>query len=426
MVGVSGGPDSVALLAALASLQDGRWRLGAAHVNHELRGAESKEDARFVARLAKSFDVPCFVVEGRVGPGGNLEERARERRYARLTEIARREGFNILATAHTADDQAETVLLRLLRGAGTAGLSGIAPQRADGILRPLLGCTRAEVLAFLRRRGLRYRNDRTNRSLRFTRNRIRRSLLPRLAREFNARIREALARTADLLREDEAYLEEAARRAAKRLTRGERLDGRRFGGLAAALQRRVVRRWLAERRGDLRAVGADHVERVRSLAASGSEGSRISLPGGIVSKSRGLLIWGEEARVEMGFRRTLVPGAIVEIAGWRIRCRSTRAATPRRKPSPWRAVFDAEALGDLRFGVRSPLPGDRIRPMGLGGSKKLQDVFVDAKVPRSERAGWPIVHGDDTILWVPGLVRAESGRVTSRTRRIVVIEARRT
>ena len=424
LAAVSGGADSVALLAALAALRNSEWRLGAAHVNHKLRGRESEADARFVARVAKGLSVPVYLAEARIAPGANLEERAREQRYGRLVEIARSEKFHFLATAHTIDDQAETVLLRLLRGAGTGGLSGIAPERPDGILRPMLTCTRDEVLEFLRRRGLRFRRDRTNRSILFTRNRIRRFLLPRLAREFNPAIRETLARTAELLRDDEAFLEETARRAARRFCRDSRLNGRNFDRLAPALQRRVIRVWLSSRRGHLRSISAAHVEHVRALAAGKTGGARISLPGGKVSRSGGFLVWEEPLRLGRSYRRKLTPSRATEVAGWNIFCRCEESVRRRPIPGRWRAVFDEKALGKLHLEVRPPAAGDRLRPLGLGGSKKLQDVFVDAKVPREDRADWPIIHQGETILWIPGLVRSEVAPVTRLTRRVVVFEAR--
>jgi tRNA(Ile)-lysidine synthase len=423
-VAVSGGPDSVALAAALTGL-DGSRRLALAHVNHGLRAAESDADARFVERLGRRLGLQVFVLDGVVPAGGNLEERARERRYAELVALARREGFRALATGHTLDDQAETVLLRLLRGAGVTGLVGIAPDRRDGVVRPLLGCSRHDVLEFLSRRRFDFRRDRSNRSLVFTRNRIRRSLLPRLEREFNPAIREILARTAELLRDDEDWLEAAARRAGRRAQRGEALDAENVRRLAPALQRRVIRQWLTARRGDLRRVTADHVEAVRKLACFGRDAERISLPGGTVSRSRGDLRWGTAPPQRAAGTRRLQLNQTLIAGQWRIRSRREALAShPRPRPGRWRAVFDDRVLGRRRIGVRSPAPGDRVRPLGLGGSRKLQDVFVDAKVPRSERGAWPVVYAGRTILWLPGLVRSDVAPLIARSRYVLVIEAR--
>ena len=421
LVAVSGGPDSVALLAGLVALGSGRWRIGVAHVNHGLRGADSDRDERFVSTLAERFELDVFVLAGRIVPGANLEERARELRYRLLLEAARSGGYRRVATGHTLDDQAETFLLRLLRGAGARGLTSIAPLRADGVIRPLLDLERAEVLAFLDRRGLRHRRDRSNVDPRFTRNRIRRRLLPLLEREFNPSVRRALARTADLLTDEDALLERMARARLASVARADRLDTRGWSRMPFAIARRVVRLWLERLRGDLAGTSAEHVERVVALGR-GNTGGTVSLPRGEVRRSGGNLRW-----IETGKRRAvrprataLVPSSDHAFGGFRFRVREVpRARGPR--PSLWRALFDAAAVtGPLT--VRPSRPGDRIRPHGLGGTKKLQDVFVDRRVDRERRAGYPIVVGGDAVLWVPGLVRADAAIVTTKTRRVLVVE----
>lgn len=425
LVAVSGGPDSMALLAALFALGAGRWRLGVAHVNHRLRGLDSERDEAFVARVAAAFEVPFHRADAPVARAGNVEENARERRYAALLGIAKAGGYRRIATGHTLDDQAETVLHRLLRGAGGAGLCAIAPVRHDGVVRPLLGCGRAEVVAFLRRHRLSWHEDRSNRSVRFTRNRIRNELLPLLERDFNPRVRAALARTAELSRADEDFLGRLAARAFRTARRQGGLDRARLLRLPEALQRRVLRLWLAERRGGLDELTADHVERARSLACAGRGAA--SLPGGRVRCSAGTLRWecGAAPAVRPLAAVLLPIGGRLEVGGWRLAAELWPGRGSRPRPGRWRAVFDARALGAAALGVRGPKPGDRLRPLGLGGSKKLQDVFVDAHVPREERAGWPILHHGAEILWVPGIVRAETARIEGGAGAAVVVEARR-
>jgi tRNA(Ile)-lysidine synthase len=363
-----------------------------------------------------------YVADGALAGGGNLEERARTRRYELLSQIARRERFRRVATGHTLDDQAETVLHRLIRGSGLGGLAGIHPERADGIVRPLLDVSRRDVLEFLRRRGLRHRTDRSNEGRRFTRNQIRRLVLPLLETEFNPAIKAALGRLADLARDDEAVLDDIAGRGARSLVARGGLDCATLARLPAALQRRIVRVWLASSRGDVRAIELEHVERVRELATTGGEGKRLALPGGLVLHNGGMLWWRHAAPVSRRYVRTLDAGGEVAVHGWRLRARAVRDGA---KPGPWRAVFDARALQDATLTVRSAKPGDRIRPLGLGGSKKLQDVFVDAKVPRMQRAGWPVIETAGRILWVPGLVRSDFAPVGSERRGLLVIEAER-
>jgi tRNA(Ile)-lysidine synthase len=422
LVAVSGGPDSVALLLALGELGRGAWRIGVAHVNHHLRGRESDRDQRLVERLARRLGYAMHVAHAKPRGEANLEERARQARYRALLAIARRRGYRRIATAHTLDDQAETVLHHVVRGTGGTGLGGVQPQRADGVIRPLLGVSRAQVMEFLGHRNVRHRVDRSNRDPRFTRNRLRARVLPLLERELNPRVKEALGRLAELSREDEDLLESVARRAGRRVGRGGRLSCAGLAGIHPALQRRVVREWLTRVRDAANRVELGHVERVRALARAGREGQGLSLPGGSVLRRGGNLEWSPRRARPAGYRRELMAGREVLVAGWRVRARSLPRTV---SPGPWRAIFDAGKLEGSRLRVRSPKPGDRIRPLGLGGSRKLQDVFVDAKVPRHERATWPILETGGVIAWVPGLVRGEVALVERTTRRLLVVEALR-
>jgi tRNA(Ile)-lysidine synthase len=421
LVAVSGGPDSTALFAALVEIGRGRWRVGAAHVNHRLRGRDSERDQRFAERLAARLGCTFHAVEAPIVGGQNLEERAREKRYAALLGIARDGRYRRVATGHTLDDQAETVLHRASRGAGIAGLGGIHPERADGVIRPLLDVSRADVLRFLNRRGLRYRMDRTNASPRFTRNRIRRLLLL-LEREVNPAVRSALGRLADLARDDEMALENLAHKHARSAIRDGALDAAQLLRSPAGIQRRILRRWLAEVRGGEKGIGFMHVERVRALASDPREGRTIVLPGGSVTYDRGRLHFNLRPNRPPRYLRGLPREGSVDLPSWHLR---VRTAGRRIAPGPWRAVFDLAALDGRAIVVRSPRPGDRLRPLGLGGSKKLQDVFVDAKVPRGERPSWPVVEQGGSILWVPGLARSDRALVEPRSRKLLVVEANR-
>ena len=423
LVAVSGGPDSVALLTALAALLEGRSRMGVAHVNHRLRGAESARDERFVVALAARLGLDLVILDGRVSQGGNLEERAREIRYRLLLEAAREGGYEKIATGHTRDDQAETFLLRLLRGAGARGLAGIPSARADGVIRPLLDVRRRDVVAFLARRNLRFRRDRSNADPHFTRNRVRRRLLPMLEREFNPRIRDTLARTAEILAEEDELLDAKAERRLARSTRDERLDVAALRNSPAAIARRVVRLWLERVRGSRRGPSGEHVDAVLVLA-EGTKGGSLTLPGGIVRKSGSFLRWlGRKTPVNLP-RRSIalsIPGEAA-FGEYHFRAREVRARAAR--PSRWRAVFDADVLA-RRLDVRVPRAGDRVRPIGLGGTKKLQDVFVDARVDREIRATYPVVERAGEIIWVPGLVRSDVAPVTNASRRVVVLACAR-
>ncbi|WP_248344806.1 tRNA lysidine(34) synthetase TilS [Anaeromyxobacter paludicola] len=273
LVALSGGPDSTALLAALAALERAGElaRLSAVHVDHGLRpgsAAEADACAELCARLDVAFHRRAVEVAR-----GNVQSRARLARYAALRAVALEAGATRIATGHTRTDQAETVLHRLLRGAGARGLGAIPPKRGL-LVRPLLDRSRAEVRAFLRDEGLPWLEDPSNESPRYTRNRIRRELLPALAR-FNPAFEEALARTADLLRDDDRALERIARREAGALAWA---DARRVRVLPLAVRRRAVRRLWKAATGSRRGLSASHVEAVLGLFDRAGPG-RISLPG---------------------------------------------------------------------------------------------------------------------------------------------------
>jgi tRNA(Ile)-lysidine synthase len=288
VLGLSGGADSVALLDALSLLSRPRgFRLVAAHLDHRLRPG-SQEDVAFCAELCRQLGVVLRVgaadVRGRAErDGGGLEQAARRERYAFLRSVCEQEQAAALAVAHTRDDQAETLLLRLLRGAGATGLGAMRPRSGD-LLRPLLAVSRAEVLAHLRARALPWREDPTNADPAHRRNRVRHELLPYLEQRFNPRVREALARAAALLADDAAYLRDAAAALLKRIGREEpaglRLRRAGLAGAPRAVARAALRQALAREAGG-RPLAAAHVERVLQLACGAeATGRTLPLPGG--------------------------------------------------------------------------------------------------------------------------------------------------
>jgi tRNA(Ile)-lysidine synthase len=290
VVALSGGPDSVALLDALATLARPRgFRLVAAHLDHRLR-PESADDASFCAALCASLGVPIRTGSADVRARaerdrGGLEQAARRERYSFLRRVREEEAAVAIAVAHTRDDQAETLLLRLLRGAGATGLAGMRLRRGD-IVRPLLEVSREDVLAHLRERGLVFREDATNAQLVHRRNRVRHELLPYLAAHFNPRVREALARTAGLLADEAAYLRGEAEQLLVRIAREEEgavvLRRAALDQAPPPLARVAIRQAIAQA-GGLRQLGAVHIERVlRLVRAAAPSGRSLPLPGGRV------------------------------------------------------------------------------------------------------------------------------------------------
>jgi tRNA(Ile)-lysidine synthase len=391
LVALSAGPDSTALVSALAALRD-LGEVGPVHalfVDHGLRPGVEAEASSARATCARLL-VPFRAVRVVVGKG-NVQAAARRARYAALRREAARVGAVRIATGHTRTDQAETVLLRLLRGAGARGLSGIPPRRGE-VVRPLIDRGRAEGLAWLSRRGLEWRDDPTNASPRYTRNRLRLEIWPRLL-ELNPSLEAALARTADLLRDDERAL---AARARALLKAAPTLEVARLRRAPRAVVRRVIRRLAFEAGGRAAVPEASHVE--RALELLDGEGDRqVELRAGLVTSRRG--------------RRL----SVAKGAGGRVPVAAPLPLAPVPIPGPGR--YRLEALGlTLEVAVatgsavgwpllaRTRRPGDRIRPSGGRGSKTLKAWLIDRKVARERRESLlVVVDGAGRVVAIPEL-----------------------
>ncbi len=377
-VAVSGGADSVCLLDVLAALAPAHgWALTVLHLNHGWRGDTSDEDARFVGRLAARYGFRCVVerMEGAV-PESNLEARGREARRRFFAAQMAALPLDRIATGHTLDDQAETVLFRALRGAGPGGLAGILPVTAEGIVRPLLEMDRAAVGEYLRERGLEWREDATNSDVRFRRNALR-AVLPELSRLVNPEARQALARLANIALEEEAYWERLTGEAGSRVWREEdgalvaRIEELMGGG--RALARRLVRRAMGRLRGGLRAIDHDHVERVLAMAERERGEGRMDLPGMVAERSCGWLRLGA-GPVET-LREKHLTGDVV-VRGWR--------------------------AGDLYDG----------RP--------FRDRLRARNVPRWRRTRWRVAAAGRELLWAEGFGWSAAGwAISSRVRKLL-------
>ncbi|MFH1135622.1 MAG: tRNA lysidine(34) synthetase TilS [Pseudomonadota bacterium] len=358
-----------------------------------------------------------------------MEEAARQARYAFLTEVRAEIGARYVVVGHTADDNAESVLLNLLRGAGPLGLSGIPPRR-DWILRPLLSFRRGEILSYLGARGLAFVEDETNQDRRFLRNRVRRGLIPLLLEDFNPRLVEALNRTAALIRDEErvwtGLLAAAGREVGRRTEAGSvSFDAAALAAGERAVARRLIRAAVLEVQGTIRAWGLDAVEAVLDLAAEGR--GRLDLPGRARAWVEGgrLYLGIPPARKPTGFSYVLpVPGRLkVPEAGLVITARRSDAVPEPavlHQLGPDRAVLDA---GSLRppLTVRSVRPGDRFQPLGFSGTRKLSDFFIDKKIPAPRRPFVPLVCDGDGVVWVGGFRSAERTRVGPGATSVVML-----
>jgi tRNA(Ile)-lysidine synthase len=451
IIALSGGADSVALLH-LARELDAAGDLvlaGAAHLNHQLRGADADEDERFCADLAARLGVPIEIERVDVRALArrdkqSVEDAGRRARYAFLERAADRLGADVIAVAHTRDDQAETFLLRLFRGAATRGLAGIRP-RAGRVVRPMLDLGRSEVREYLAARQIAFREDASNQDLSNPRNRVRHELIPYLESHFSPSIATVLAREAELARVDEETLQaEAIKIADQIVLRDEgrraalRLEVSALRSVDPALASRVVRDALA-RFGRDRFISFDHVQRVLALAMDDSErdGDAVDLPGQravregatirlMPSAGRGRR--GGDAAANSFSVPLSIPGEVLlDRQGWAIGAERLEPGQAERSwPARGPRVGIAAAPVALPLVVRSRRPGDRFRPLGAPGVRKLQDFLVDRKVPREERDGLPIVvDGRDRIVWVAGQAVAEDFRVTDPSQGVLLLTIRR-
>jgi tRNA(Ile)-lysidine synthase len=432
LVAVSGGPDSMALLHTLWRLRETlALKLFAAHLNHQMR-AGATQDAQFVAASARdlgirciceTIDVPMYQRHHKLSP----EDAARRVRYAFLRATAARLGADRIAVGHTAEDQAETVLLHLLRGSGLRGLCGIPPVR-EPIIRPLIRVHRRDILDYLRAHRLPYREDPSNHQRRYTRNRIRLDLLPTLQQHYNPRLVEALCTTAQLLADDEATLQTEARQRflSARLPavpEQVRLQIDALTSLPPTLQRRVLREALAEVMGGLQGVTHSHIAAIMALLRSGAGNKYLGLPQGVIVERRYavLLIHRQAPSAALDVDVPLpVPGACrLGVLGVTIVADLLpHEATARSFPTGDVAWLDADRVGrDVR--VRTRRPGDRLQPLGSVYAKKLKAFLIDAKVPRAVRDRLPLVVTGAGIAWVAGVRPAEWAKVTPDTRVIL-------
>jgi tRNA(Ile)-lysidine synthase len=439
LLAVSGGADSVALAWLFHDLA-GRRRAdvaGLVHVHHGLRGADADEDEAFVVALGARLGWPVAVERVQLGAGGergSVESRARAARYAAFDRAADRLGAARVATAHTLDDQAETVLLRLLRGAGTRGLSGIRPARGR-FVRPLLACRRQALRDWLIARTEPWREDASNADVAIARNRIRHTLVPVVDAVAPGGVR-AIARVADLLRLDEAVLSELSAAALARAGRagraaaGVELDVTALSPLPPALAARAARQVL-EAAAPGRFFTLRHVQAVARLWSADKSQGHLDLPGVVVSRRGARLVVEPAGPARQPERRPFrhvleVPGSVdVPEAGVSIHARLAPRAGE-ASGLTGRAVAEIGRGGlALPLVVRSRLPGDRVRPIGAPGRRKLQDVLVDRRVPRDRRDAVPIVaDAAGRIVWVAEVVVAEDARVQGPLEGVVILELR--
>jgi len=452
LVGVSGGPDSVALLHILQHLtSDYGLRLAVAHLNHGLR-KEADDEAEFVASLSAGLGLACYIKKEDVSHYRHrhrlsLEEAARMRRYAFYDDIASRHHFDKIALGHQADDNAELVLMFMIRGSGPVGFAGIPPVRADRIIRPLIRLPRRDILDYLKTIDFAYVTDHSNRDMRFMRNRIRNHLVPLLRGSYNPKISEALNRLADIQREEQDWIEGIV----DTLYRDVRLtdDANRLHlsitqlmRQPKAAQRRIIRKAIGELKGDMRRISFAHVRAAVDLLSVDRPDGMLDLPDGImlerlgnvlnVSKRSGPARPKTDA-LEENYPLTFCysvkkPDEVaVIITVEEIDCRvifstvAGGASENLRQAGQQVAFFDMNSL-HFPLTLRNIRAGDRFRPFGLQGTQKIKKYLIDHKVPREKRRACPVLLNGGCIIWLMGYRLADVCRVTPATREILRAE----
>ena len=451
LVGVSGGPDSLCLLDSL-------WQLGyslvVAHLDHGLR-PESGDEAQVVRRAVKSLgapfelrkvDVEAFAASNSL----SLEEAARTLRYRFLFELAGLHQAQAVAVGHTADDQVETVLMHLLRGAGLSGLKGMAYRslpnswsREIPLVRPLLGIWRSEVEAYNVERGLQPAQDPSNLDTRFYRNRLRHELIPYLE-SYNPRLRQAIWRTADVLREDHTVLEGVVQAAWEASVLEQGAGYVSFKSQALLAQPLGVQRWLLRRaigslRPGLRDIDFEVLEEALAFLHQPTRSGQRDLAAGLrlLLEEERLWLAAWEADLPGGWPQLPpgtafsleVPGKLALPGGWELRAALISPAIAREKgftnTNPFQAWLDWPS-SPVPLQVRGRRPGDRFRPLGLDGhSVKLSDFMVNVKLPRRARPGWPLLLFEQEIAWLPGFRLAHPFRLTGETQQAVHVQLSR-
>jgi tRNA(Ile)-lysidine synthase len=440
LAGVSGGPDSVALLHGLSMLsQQLEIEVFAAHLDHMIRGEESREDARFVENLCQTLGIYCIkemvdVPKYTEISGLSTEEAARVVRYEFFNRAAASVGAFKVALGHNLDDQAETVMMRVIRGTGLKGLGGIEPVRDKRFIRPLIEVSRNEIETYLHQNGIEYRTDSTNLKPDYRRNSIRLKLLPFIEREYNPNIKRVVANMSEVLRWDIDFIENAADTAYN-----EAIMKSEHGSVIIALDSvlkaplaistRMVRKACGQAIGGLKDIELVHIKQILNFARSRGTGRMTQLPHGLSIRKQGCcLIFSKATKQPVGdFEYTLsIPGSVVVYeSGVRISADVivTSEKDQKTPPGVLREYIDFGKISTSKLLVRNRRPGDRFSPLGLNGYKKLKDFLIDLKVPVDERDKIPLVTDGENILWVVGYRISDIHRINRDTQRLLRLTA---
>lgn len=437
IVAVSGGPDSLCLLHLLKRLSsEYMLNLVVAHLNHCLR-PEAAQEADGVEKIASDFSLPFEVRAVDIRNykkklAISEEEAGRKARYDFLFEIAGKYKASRIALGHHLDDQAETVLLNVIRGTGVDGLAGMLPRRARGniqLVRPLLCLRRSEIESYCDANNLQPFTDSSNLETNYTRNKLRLELIPQLQLQYNPRIREALFRLGSLAADDRIYLQNMARKhfySMARFTKNETIFDRQvLLNLPPALRGRVLRHAL-KKYIPAKEIGNLHIEQLLNLAEKGRTGSRLNLPGklSVYSSYERLVIKDASDPEQREFEPVMlqIPGKALLPGGYKITACIKDVSELAWPPPSCRAYLDLDKISSGSLMVRSRKPGDRFHPQGAPGAKKIKKFLIDQRIPFYRRERLPLVTEGENIIWVAGMRIADSYKVTGQTKQALVLE----
>jgi len=438
---VSGGPDSVAMLYLFKALAAGmRLKLFIGHVNHALRAEESDKDESYVELLGNHQKMPVFIHRQDTKKFAkknrfSIEDSARRLRYKFFRELADKLDIDVIATAHTKDDQAETVIMRLLRGTGLKGLRGIPTKSAFGralLIRPMIEVSRKEIEAYLKKKKLTPRIDRSNSDVKFFRNKIRLRLLPLIEKDYSPGIKNLLLTLVDLLDKDYEYLElkhkEDFKGVFKKNAKGIiTLRSAGFSRLHPSAKRAVVRSIMQDLCNGLEGIDYRHWKEIESLIDTRPVGSILNLPHKITAEKLKRSIRFNPANIkapkkrEPAFAIIKVPG-LTKFGRRVLRVRYAKCASDFSKKRKSVECLDAEKI-DLPLAIRSCKQGDKMKPLGMKGYKKVSDIFIDEKIPLKKRDSIPlIVSAKGEVLWLCGIRVSDTTRISPSTKKILKLE----
>ncbi|WP_053955564.1 tRNA lysidine(34) synthetase TilS [Inediibacterium massiliense] len=436
VIGVSGGPDSICLLHLLCKIQkEYDLKLYVVHLNHQFRGDAADQDAAYVEKICKKLNIPAFIYTRNVEEyskdrGITFEEGGREIRYDLFEEVLKKTKSKKIAVAQNMDDQAETVLMRLMRGSGLEGLCAISYVRDEKIIRPILDISRYEIEDYCEKNNLHPRIDHTNLETIYTRNRIRLEFIPYIQKYFNPNIKETLSRTANVLREDKNFIEDYQKDVydiiVKRRDKEICIDKILLKRQHRAIQKRILRQAIWEMVGNLKDIQMKHIQSIINLVEKNNLGNKIDLPRGLwVRIEEEYLIFSiEKKEIEKyDFEYNINIGEILYLQETSSEIFShimDRKDLKQISKEDHVKLFDYDKIrGNLV--IRNRKDGDRFFPLGMKGSKKLKDFFIDEKIPKQKRDEIPLICDEKEIMWIVGYRVSEKYKIDQDTKKILVM-----